>query len=94
MALRFEWNPNKARGNISKHAVSFQDAVTAFADPLSVTIPDPAHSNNEARVVLMGMSARRQLLVVVHTERSGSIRIISARAATRREREQYEEEAN
>ena len=92
MALRFSWDPRKAASNLRKHGVSFEEAVTAFGDPLSLTIPDPLHSESEDRFVLLGLSANRRLLVVVHAERGDNdIRIISARLATRRERTQYEE---
>jgi uncharacterized DUF497 family protein len=89
--LLFEWDPNKARGNIETHGISFDEASTAFRDPLSLTIHDPLHSNEENRFILIGKSGRNRLLVVVHTERGENIRIISARRATKKERKQYEE---
>lgn len=92
MSLRFEWNENKGRQNTEKHGVSFEDAATVFEDPLSLTIDDPLHSREEPRIILLGESARGKLLVVVHTDREGVIRIISAREATRRERRDYEKE--
>jgi uncharacterized protein len=92
MALRFSWDPRKAACNLKDHEVSFEEAVTAFADPLSITIPDPKHSESEERFVLIGLSANSRLLVVIHAERGDDeIRIISARLASRRERTQYEE---
>jgi uncharacterized DUF497 family protein len=92
MALRFSWDPRKAAGNLRKHGVSFEEAVTAFGDPLSLTIRDAEHSGLEDRFVLLGLSANSSLLVVVHAERGDDdIRIISARLASRRERTQYEE---
>jgi len=91
MPLIFEWDEKKAKRNIRKHKVSFEEATTVFADPLSLTIPDPLHSEEEDRFVTMGMSIKGRLLVVVHTERGEAIRIISARPATRGEREAYEE---
>ena len=91
MPLNFEWDENKAKSNLAKHGVSFEEASTVFGDPLSLTIPDPAHSQSEDRFVIMGQSHRQRLLVVVHTERSDSIRMISARRASRRERRSYEE---
>ena len=92
MALRFSWDPRKAASNLRKHGVSFEEAVTAFGDPLSITISDPLHSEPEDRFVLLGLSANSRLLVVVHAERGDDeIRIISARLASRRERTQYEE---
>jgi hypothetical protein len=71
--------------------VSFHEALTAFTDPLSSTIPDPDHSEAEERYLLVGLSRRGRLLVVAHTERSDRIRIISARLASKRERKSYEE---
>ena len=94
MELLFEWDPGKAHRNIEKHGVSFDEASTAFADPLSRTIDDPLHSEDEERFVLIGRSHRDRLLVVVHTERGDRIRIISARIASNRERRQHEEEAD
>jgi uncharacterized protein len=92
MDADFEWDPRKATDNRRKHGVSFGEAVTAFADALSVTVPDPDHSAAaEARYILVGRSAEGRLLVVSHAERGTAIRIISARPATRRERAQYEE---
>jgi len=91
MALTFEWDSRKARANRLKHGVSFDEASTAFGDPLSITISDPLHSQDEERFVLIGASIRNRLLVVVHTERGGRIRIISARTAAKRERLGYEE---
>jgi uncharacterized DUF497 family protein len=88
--LLFEWDPNKARRNLQMHAVSFDEASTAFGDTLSLTIHDPLHSDEEDRSILIGNSARNRLLVVVHTERGQNIRIISARKATQKERKQYE----
>jgi len=93
MALSFEWDLNKAKANLAKHGVSFEEASTVFSDPLSLTIPDPAHSQLEDRFVILGHSCKGKLLVVVHTERGDNIRIISARRATRRERNAYEEES-
>ena len=82
---------DKARTNLAKHGVNFEEASTVFGDPLSITIPDPAHSQAEDRWIILGHSHRGQLLVVVHTERGDNLRIISARRASRRERKQYEE---
>ena len=91
MKLRFEWDPRKASSNKGKHGVTFSEAVTAFGDPLSITIPDPEHSFGEARFILMGLSYRGRLVVVAHTDADDSIRIISARLATRAERKFYEQ---
>ena len=90
MPLEFTWDRHKATSNLSKHGVSFEEASTAFGDPLSVTVPDPDHSEVESRFVLIGQSFKGKLLVIVHSEQNESIRIISARAATRRERQDYE----
>ena len=91
MPLSFEWDEAKARTNARKHGVRFEEAATVFADPVSLTIPDPAHSEAEDRYVILGESYTGKLLVVVHTERGDNLRIISARRATRRERQNYEE---
>ena len=92
MALRFRWDSRKAAENLRKHRVSFNEATTVFDDPLSVTILDPDHSVGEQRFLLLGVSNRRRLLVVAHSERDESIRIINARRADRQERQMYEEE--
>ena len=92
MALRFVWDAGKATANERKHGVGFPEATTVFDDPLSVTIPDPTHSVGEQRFLLLGTSRQERLLVVAHSESGDSIRIISARRATRRERRAYEEE--
>jgi uncharacterized DUF497 family protein len=91
MALQFTWDPRKAATNLRKHGVSFPEAASAFADPLSITIPDPDHSLDEDRFLLIGRSVRQHLVVVAHVERGDIIRIISARTASRRERQTYEE---
>jgi uncharacterized protein len=92
MGLTFEWDPRKATLNLRKHGVSFEEAATAFADPLSLTIKDPDHSVGEERFVLLGHSYRLRLVVVAHTETGERIRIISARLASALERTAYEEE--
>ena len=92
MPLRFEWDPDKAESNLEKHQVSFPDAATVFADTLSMTYDDPDHSLDEERYVTIGHSDSGQLLMVAHTDRGDSIRIISARKLTRRERRAYEEQ--
>jgi hypothetical protein len=92
MPLTFEWDPRKARSNIAKHGVTFEEASTVFADSLSLTIPDPEHSRSEQRYVTMGRAFTGKLLVVVHTDRGDNIRLISARRASRRERRSYEKE--
>lgn len=92
MGLQFEWDERKATANLAKHRISFGEAATAFGDPLSLTIDDPTHSGVEDRLVLIGETDRRRLVVVVHVERGDSIRIISARQATNRERREYEQD--
>jgi uncharacterized DUF497 family protein len=89
--LRFEWDIFKASDNLVKHRVSFWDAATAFVDPMAVVIPDPDHSEDESRMILIGMSLEQRMLIVVHVEREPRIRIISARHASKREKEAYEE---
>jgi uncharacterized DUF497 family protein len=89
--MRFEWDARKARRNLRKHRVSFEEATTAFRDPLSVTAPDLTHSSAESRFVTFGLSANGKLLTISHTERGASIRIITARRATKQERKIYEE---
>ena len=88
--LIFDWDLKKAKTNLEKHGVSFEEASTAFKNPLSLTIDDPLHSSDEKRLVLIGMSYNNRILVVVHTERGDKIRIISARKATKKERKDYE----
>lgn len=91
MGIEFEWDGRKANLNRRKHGVSFDEATTVFLDPLSATIPNPLHSGQgEERYVTMGLSARGNLLVVVHLDSDDTIRIISARRATRSERRNYE----
>ena len=92
MPLEFEWDQRKAAKNLRKHKVSFNEAATVFGDPLSTTVPDPDHSLAEDRYITVGVSNRRRLVMVAYTERLERIRIISARALTRAEREAYEEE--
>ena len=88
--MRFEWDPEKAKQNLKKHGVSFEEALTVFYDPLSATFDDPDHSVDEYREITVGSSSRERLLVVAHTEREASIRIISARPATAHERKKHE----
>jgi len=90
MNSEFEWDSVKAEANLQKHGVFFAEAATVFFDPLSTTIPDPLHSNEEDRFVIMGMSYQQRLLVVVHADRGDRIRIISARLASVPERNRYE----
>jgi len=87
----FESDPEKADANFQKHGVSFDEASTVFGDPLSLLMPDPDHSADEERYLVLGMSAHQKLLVVAFAERPPNIRLISARRATRAERKRYEE---
>ncbi len=89
--MEFEWDDTKAEANERKHGVSFEEAMTVFADPLSLTGFDPAHSDEEDRYITMGTSAAGRLLVMSHTDRNAKIRLISAREASRRERRDYED---
>ncbi|MHB1591548.1 MAG: BrnT family toxin [Sulfuricella sp.] len=88
--MNFEWEETKAVANLRKHRVSFEEAASVFEDDLSLTAHDPDHSVGEHRFVTFGLSAANRVLVVSHTERSGKIRIISARPATQAERKIYE----
>ena len=89
--MHFEWDIAKAKRNLQKHGVSFEEASSVFYDTLAVTGADPDHSEGEERLVTFGVSSQGRLLVVAHTERGGGIRIISARNATQYERQIYEE---
>jgi len=86
-----EWDPAKARTNLKKHGVSFQEASSVFDDLLFITFLDMEHSLDEERYITLGLSQRNRLLLVAHTDREEAIRIISARKATRNERKFYEE---
>ena len=89
--IRFEWDPAKAKLNVRKHRVAFEEARTAFSDDRALIIDDPEHSSDESRFVLLGMSVTLRILVVVHLYRAArdTIRIISARRATKSERAIY-----
>ena len=89
--LHFTWDATKARANVAKHGISFEEAETAFADEGAIVVPDPEHSRAEDRFILIGLSVVLRVLVVVHCEPDprGTIRLISARRATRSERGQY-----
>lgn len=89
--MKFEWDPDKASSNLRKHEVSFEEASTALSDPMAATGADPDHSIGEFRYVTFGISERGRLLVVAHTEQDETVRIISARLASKRERKIYEE---
>ena len=85
--MQYQWDPKKAQTNLKKHGVKFADAVTVLQDSAAVTLPDD--DPDEERLLTLGMDALGRILVVVYTWRGDSIRIISARRATRSEREQY-----
>lgn len=91
MSYQFEWDPAKAEANLKKHGVTFEEAVTVFADPLALNMADPSHSADEQRYIVLGRSTQDQVLIVAYAERGERTRIISARTATRRERHDYEE---
>jgi uncharacterized DUF497 family protein len=93
MGYRFEWDREKAATNITKHKVSFDEAITVFGDPLNVLVPDPDHSAGEKRYLLLGTSNRHRLLVVAFVERPPRTCLISARRADPRERRKYEEKS-
>ena len=90
--MKFEWDPKKADENLKNHSVEFAEATTVFADPLSITVRDPDHSETENRLIIIGCSNRFRPLVVSHIDRAGRVRIISARGLTSAERQDYEEE--
>ena len=89
--IDFGWDPAKAIANIRKHGVTFEEARSVFVDERALIIADPDHSAAEDRFVLLGLSAALRVLVVVHCYREdeSTIRLISARRATRPERETY-----
>lgn len=91
MSLEFEWDPRKAAVNRRNHGVTFQEAATVFGDRLASIFTDEAHSIEEPRELIIGCSERKRLLLVSFTDRAGKVRIISARRATKRERQDYEE---
>lgn len=91
MPLAFQYDSRKAAANLRKHKVSFQEAMTVFNDPLSSTLPDDQHSEDESRWIVIGRSSRQRILFVVYTETNSGIRLIGARAATAAEIQQYEE---
>ena len=92
MSLLFEWDEEKAKSNLRKHRVSFDEAQTIFLDVLSLTVPDVDHSQIESRFRIVGMSNKKRVLVVSFTERRQTTRLISARKATRSERRDYEDQ--
>jgi uncharacterized protein len=89
--LQFTWDPAKARVNIQKHEVSFEEAATVFTDPLARIHDDPDHSVGEIREIIVGLSSRGRLLLVSFTEGGETVRLIHARRVNTRERKDYEE---
>jgi uncharacterized DUF497 family protein len=91
MSSEFEWHAQKARDNLAKHGVSFEEASTVFENQMAAIFPDEAHSTlAETREIIVGHSAANRLLIVVFAERGSVVRIVSARRATGRERREYE----
>jgi uncharacterized DUF497 family protein len=88
--VHFEWDPVKAKKNVQKHGVSFDEAVTVFYDPLSATFDDPDYSIGEHRGITIGLFSHARLVVVSHAERGGNLRIINARPITAQERKRHE----
>lgn len=86
----FQWDEEKAKSNLKKHGVSFEEGATIFNDPMIATISDPDHSEDEERFISIGMSMIRRLLTVIHTYRKERIRLVSARKATKAEKKNYE----
>jgi len=91
--MEFEWDETKAAINFKKHGVTFEEAKTVFDNPLALIFDDEKHSVDEHREIIIGHSQKNRLLLVSYTERPNAIRIISARLATRREHEDYEQNA-
>jgi uncharacterized DUF497 family protein len=92
--MKFQWDPNKAKTNLKKHGVSFEEAVTVFKDPLALIFDDEEHSQEEHREIIIGISKLSKLLLVCFVERHEDIiRIITARLATKQEKKDYEENA-
>ena len=89
--MDFEWDPAKVAKNLRKHGVSFDEGTTVFSDPLAYTFADPDHSLGEERWLTFGLSVSGRLLVISHLEHNGRIRFVSARKATRHDRQIYEE---
>ncbi len=89
--MQFEWDQKKAKSNLSKHGVSFEEAKTVFNDPLYVDFYDPDHSEEEDRYIIVEESSQGKILLVSYTERKDKIRIVSSRQVTKNERQAYEE---
>ena len=87
----YEWDSRKAKENLRKHGVSFEEAATVFLDPLAITFPDPDHSREEDREITIGSTTKHRVVFVSHCPKAGRTRIIGARRTTRKERKRYEE---
>ena len=90
--MNFQWDPKKAAANLKKHKVSFEEAISVFFDEYAKIAFDPDHSGEEHREIIIGHSNKRRLLFVIHIliEDRNTIRVISARKATRREQNDFE----
>lgn len=88
--MRFEWDPEKATSNLTRHGVSFEEASTVFGDPLATTVVAPDHSVDEERWLTTGLSLRHRVVIVWHADQGRTVRIIGARLATPNERRTYE----
>ncbi|MDP2177757.1 BrnT family toxin [Methylicorpusculum sp.] len=88
--MEFEWNLQKAEINLKKHGITFEEATTVFGDYLSLTYPDVLHSIQEERFIIIGVSDKNRILIISHTQLGETIRLISARQATKQERDFYE----
>jgi uncharacterized DUF497 family protein len=89
--VNYEWDAKKAKNNLRKHRVSFEEASTVFLDPLAITFPDPDHSDEDDREITIGLTTKNRAVFVSHCPRGDRTRIIGARRTTRKERKQYEE---
>ena len=92
--LQFAWDDDKAASNLEKHGVSFEEAAIVLRDPFALIFGDEAHSIEERREIIIGHSTRNRLLLVCFTERGDTLRLFSARPATRKERQDYERHSN
>jgi uncharacterized DUF497 family protein len=93
--MKFQWDPNKAKANLKKHGVSFEEAITVFKDPLALIFDDEEHSEEEHREIIIGISTLSKLLLVCFVEREEDvIRLITARLSTNQEKKDYEENAH
>jgi len=92
--MKFSWDPRKADSNLRKHGIAFDEAITVFNDPMALIFDDMVHSEEEHREIIIGFSTLRRLILVCFVERSeDTIRIISARRATKVEIRDYEKNA-